>query len=456
MLTCNSVLRASAIAVGVLICAHPAWISSSSASPYSILPSAGEPGDPADLNVHVDYEYSVHSSVIYRESVGGDIDPLSPLPRERDMQFQQFRHLIKPRAELSIFYNTWVSFAIPIVLTQVRELELADGVTRETSSTVRDGILPFEGFDAEDPGTAPPGNFLFRGVKRKGIDQIHLGLGIAPMAQEKDDTKPTWKIGGELLLAAGKVARFDRFDPADQDGVGRGVNELRFWTSVAKRAGRVEGYYQMFWQVPISAKEASQYDEYGFGATNLMPGQQAGATAGLELVALDDKLTETKIGLDLGLRVVGHFEGREYSELWEVFAYAGDSRASGPLQLDNDPITAGLQAQSHPGITNHENYLETAGRIAIAANLGPTVQFSAVADLAWKTDHLITFTDAGVDLPTCATGETPCEEDDNFVVNPGTREVNPLHVQKIDLVGHRYISEDNFAFSLGVEARLLF
>ena len=39
-----------------------------------------------------------------------------------------------------------------------------------------------------------------------------------------------------------------------------------------------------------------------------------------------------------------HFEGREYTEMWEVFAYAGDSRGSGPLILDADPTTLGRPA----------------------------------------------------------------------------------------------------------------
>lgn len=416
-----------------------------SANPASLVPSAADANDLADLNLHVDYEYAIESASILREAVGETTDPLAPLPRRRDLAFQQFRHTIIPRAELGIYHDTWVSFAIPITLTQVRELKLGDGVTRETSTTVEDGILPAEGFDARDPGVAPPGDFMFRGIKRSGIDQLHLGIGVAPMNQAKDSTKPTWKLGGELLLPAGRVMRFDPLKPEAETGVGRGITELRFWTSVAKRVGAVEGWYHMFWQVPIAASKFSEFEDPGFGARNVMPGQTAGASAGLELIAIDDKLTGNRISLDLGGRVVGHFEGRDYTELWEVFRLAGDARTGGPLVLDSDPGTADVQPLSHPGITNHENYLETAGKIAIAAQLGKHVQFSAAVDLVWQTDHLISFADAGVD-----------GDDDNVVVNPGTNEVNPLHAPRIDLVGHRYISEDNFDFVLGVQMRVLY
>jgi hypothetical protein len=142
--------------------------------------------------------------------------------------------------------------------------------------------------------------------------------------------------------------------------------------------------------------------------------------------------------------------------MWQVFALAGDSRGTGPLILDADPTTPGLQALSHPGISNLENYLETAGRVAVRARLGAHVSFAALGELVWKTDHVITFADAGVDLPTCPTGTPRCENDTNDLVNPGTQEVNPLHVNKIDLVGHRYHADNNRGYVLGAEAQVTF
>ena len=79
-----------------------------------------------------------------------------------------------------------------------------------------------------------------------------------------------------------------------------------------------------------------------------------------------------------------------------------------------------------------------------------------LADIVWKTDHAISFADAGIDHPTCGDGELPCEADANDLVNPGTGEVNPLHSANIDLVGHRYLSLDNFNVVIGVEGQVLF
>lgn len=434
---------------------------SAHANPASLVASAADPGDPADLYLRLDYEYAIDSASIWREVVGAPVDPLDPIPKVRDLAFKQYRHRLVPRADLGIYHNTSISVALPIVIAQQRELTLGPGVARDGSSTLVDGLLPMEGFDARDPGTALPGDGVFRGVNRNGLDQLHAGLGFALMNQDNDRTKPTWKLGGELRIPVGRVMRFNRESPGSETGVGRGVYELRVWTSVARRYKRTEAWFEMFWQAPVAEKNTSLLrlpaDEQ-FGATNTTVGQQAGAAFGLEVYAVDDAANGNRISLDLGARIDAHFEGRDYSELWEVLAFAGDANAGGPLVLDADPTVMGVQARSHPGVSNHENYLETAGRAAVRAQLGRHVRFAATFDLIWKTDHVITFTDAGIDLPTCGTpGVTgACEDEDNGVVNPGTGEVNPLHVPRVDLVGHRYHSEDNLGFVIGVSGQVLF
>ncbi|MCX5741515.1 MAG: hypothetical protein NT062_03345, partial [Proteobacteria bacterium] len=113
-----------------------------------------------------------------------------------------------------------------------------------------------------------------------------------------------------------------------------------------------------------------------------------------------------------------------------------------------------VQAKSHPGISNIEGYLETALRTSVRAKLGKGVHLAATVDVAWKTDHAISFADAGIDLPTCGTGH--CETDANDVVTPGTDEVNPLYAPKIDLVGHRYRVEDSLALAIGVMGEFVF
>ena len=422
------------------------------ANPASIVPGGIDGADRINAVGTVDYEYEQDSSTVWRESDHDtNADPNSPLPLHRDLAFHQFKHTITPRLDVGLVGDSWFSVALPVTITQTRELRLDQGVDRAGSSTVVDGLLPAAGFDARDPGTPPTGDMMFRGVDRHGIDQVHLGIGVAPMNQHRDDTKPTWKIGAELRLAVGQVMKFDPAAPNANSGVSAGVHELRLWTSFDRKLDWIEPWFEVFWQVPIASTSSSLFQNPGFGSTNTAKAQTAGVSFGFEAYAIDNAADRNRISLDLGTKVVAHFEGRDYSEMWEVFA------GNPALALDADPTTMGVQALAYPGISNIENYLETQAKIAIRAELGPHVRLSAGTDIIWKTDHSITFADSGVDLPTCAAGQTShCETTNNDVINPGTEEVNPLHNGKIDLVGHRYQSQDNFGIVIAVSGQVIF
>ncbi|HET9621689.1 MAG TPA: hypothetical protein VFP84_10000 [Kofleriaceae bacterium] len=432
-----------------------ARISVAHANPAGVVPAPDLAGGGL-VRVEAEYEYEQDSARIAREHVGPGVDPLGGVPSHRELDFHATRHTLTPKAELGLSHDFWLSFAAPIVLASSSELDLAPGVTRASSSTFQDGLLTGQGFDARDPGTPPAGNLVFRDINRTGVPELRLGLGWAPMSQARDATKPTWKLGAELHLSVGKVMRFDRTDPGAQAGVATGVDELKLWTSFDRRFDYFEGWFEASYQQSIVNRDASLYRDPGFGSTNLDPGQNAGAKFGLEAYLVNDHETGNQVSIDVSGRMNAHFEGRGYTELWQVFALAGDRRFGGPLVLDADPTVDGVQALSHPGISNYESYLETAAKLAVRGKLGPHVTFAGFGELIWKTDHAISFADAGVDLPTCPKGTPKCETETNDVINPGTREVNPVSSAKIDQVGHRFLSTENFGFVVGVEAAVLF
>ncbi len=426
--------------------------SSARANPDALVPTLSPPGNwvgvqGSSTNVfgRIDYEYEEDSAHITREAAGATSDPNAPLPTQKDLVFHQVRHTITPRIEVGLLKDVFVYGALPIIVSQSRELHFDSGVDRTTSSTVADGILPMQGYDAQNPTTPTTGDLAFRGVDRHGLDQIYLGFGVAPMNQARDDTKPTWKIGAEGRIAIGRVMRFDPTDPSGNTAVGSGVHELRLWTTFDRRLGWAEPYFELFWQTPLASTSASLFQNPGFGATNTDKQQLGGVAFGVEMYAIDDAKEHNRVSLELGARATAHFEGRDYSEMWEVFALAGNTNnPNNPLILDGDPTAPGTDRISHPGISNIENYLETAAHVALRGELGPHVRFAALGDFVWKTDHAISFADAGVD------------RNGNNVIDPGTNEVNPLHVDRIDLVGHRYHSTDNFGLVLGVQGMVLF
>jgi hypothetical protein len=424
------------------------------ANPAGTVPTQGYAGE--QVHATVDYEYQNDRAVVTREHAGDPAaDPQGALPIQRQLEFHQSRQLVTPKVEAGIYRGLWLSFAVPIVIAQSSELDQLGGTDRATLTTFTDGILPVTGFDAQSPTVPPAGDVVFRGIDRSGVLELRGGLGWAPMNQALDDTLPTWKLGAELHLSVGRAMKFDPVNPGQETGVASGVDELRLWTSVDRRYRYFETWFEAYWQVPLYTQSSGLFTDPGFGATKIAPAQTAGASFGVEAYTYEDTRGH-RVTVSLGARAVAHFSGRGYSEMWEAFALAGDRRTAGPLVLDGDPTKAGVQGTSHPGITNLESYLETAARLAVVAELGHHWRLTGSGEAIWKTDHVISFAGEGVDLPTCPTGAPACETASNTTVDAGTAEVNPLHVPLIDQVGHRYQSEDNFGFVLGLQAAFAF
>lgn len=461
--------------------------------------SVDDVGNKPHVQVTVDYSYEAKRAAVRREWQRTVVDsPPGVIPVVQDLLFQQSRHTLTPRLAIG-FYDIELAAALPIVLSDSRELSLDQSgdpcifppdpnptcVDRQNSSTVRDiagapdsdgdgipglsdGLLPAEGYDAGDPNTnfSPTGKTVFRGVNRSGLDQIHLGLNWAVTNQARDDTKPTWVVGIELRYSVGKIARFNRFNPTSQDGVSRGVHEFRAETSFSKRSTWAEPYVSLWWMAPTGLRgdtpgdnNSSQFWDVGFGLERKMPQQQAGTIFGLEAWAWENVPQKQKITIQLEGSVSAHFAGRGYSEMWEVFSYAGDAvnNPGGPLVLDSDPTDAGDNPLSHPGTTEIENYLSGAARLGVRGQLGEYAKFGASFQVAFDQGHMITFTDAGNDKNNTGTIEM-CSTDTSVpkADRVASCEVNPLHEPVIDTVGRRYIVDDSLTFGFFVNGTLMF
>ena len=254
-----------------------------------------------------------------------------------------------------------------------------------------------------------------------------------------------------------------KFDPMAPEretrASSRGVHELKLWTTFARKLGWAEPWFELWWLVPLTGKSRLAVRRLRASARRTSrTSQQGGVAFGLEVYALDNRADQTRDQPRLSAAAsIAHFEGREYTEMWEVFALRRrHPRRGGPLdprrRPDATPTSRPAQPPRH--LQRRELPRDRPAGLRVRAQIGPHVRFAVIADLVWKTDHAISFADAGVDLPTAA-ADRDCETT-NDLVNPGTDEVNPLHVPTIDLVGHRYRSEDGFGFVIGVSGQVLF
>jgi hypothetical protein len=85
----------------------------------------------------------------------------------------------------------------------------------------------------------------------------------------------------------------------------------------------------------------------------------------------------------------------------------------------------------------------------VRARFGARLSFAAFGQPASRTDHVISFANAGLVFPTCPTGAPHCVTDDNGVVNRVPQ--RSTHSGR-----HRYRAEDSRGYVLGIEAHLAF
>lgn len=437
--------------------------------------SADDVGNKPHVHMTVNYAFEAKRAAIRREWQRGNADPpaTGAYPVVNDLLYKQNRHILTPRLAVG-FFDIELAVGLPIILSDTREMSLDQSadpcifppsdnptcVNRMNSSTMLDGILPAEGYDAEDPAANFPtdGTTVFRGIGRSGLDQIHLGLTWAALNQTRDDTKPTWTIGVELRWSIGKIMKFNRNSPGSQDGVSRGVHEFRAVTGLSKRTTWAEPFVYFWWQAPIGLRgdrpeddDGSLFWDVGYGQETKLPQQEAGTIFGLEAWAFENAAQKQKLTIELQGRISAHFEGRNYSEAWELFAYAGDRMGNpgGPLILDRDPVADGIQEMSHPGVTDIENYLSGAARLGVRGQMGPHAKFGAAFEVAFDQGHIITFTDAGDDKN--GNGQV-----DPGITDPNAVEINPIHKPIIDSVGRRYKVDDSLTFTFIVNGTLMF
>jgi hypothetical protein len=438
-------------------------VTDAEASPSSEVASALDDNDRFDLNLSIDHHFSSKSSKIRRERVGLPGTQMGDqVPVVNDLEFSSLQHELVPSLELGIFHDLWLSAALPIVVHATRDLSRDSSAA--SSTTVDDGILPPTGFDAADPngsGFSNPGaSMIFRGPTRRGLTQIRLGFGFAPMNQERDPSKPTWKIAAEVRLPLGAVKKLNRFEPSKAVGVSDGVTHVRLSTSMAKKIRWAEPHVEFWWKAPVAIKDNAPLAplDQGFGVSNEAPQQQAGTKFGFEATLWEKPADDLRVGLDFSATLAANFAGRGYSDMWEVFQYAGNAADStNPLILDTEPTITGVQAKSHPGVSNIENFMTLDTMVRVTADAGEKIRFSGGFGMQFEQGHLISFADAGEDFPTCTGGQVGgCETDSNDLVNAGTAEVNPLHVPLIDLAGHRYRVAEGKSLLLSINARFLF
>jgi hypothetical protein len=446
-----------------------------------------------DVHFGVAYDYNFKQAAILREwnSGRGGANPDTENRLVKDLIYRQQRHTLTPTVEMGLWHDLALYISLPVVLHDTREYSFdqrvddcvfgdspatATCVNKDNSTTIRDEILPRNGFDGTnttDPFgqfTGPNTELIFRGPVRRGLDQLHVGLKYGILNQTKRSHMPNWIIAAEGRFAVGRPMTFRRsIEIADPDGnhrVGRRIHELGFWTALSRRYRFLDPFFTAFWRQSISASN-SLFRDHG-GAQDLVnPQSQAGLSVGSEIVPWERKARNLKVAVQVSGSATLHYGGRGYSEIWELLAdspsmvgsnqpesqrlnAAGDPVApndfcsrTGALQTGRDmpgsptyTSSNGNACRPFEGVTDLQDYASFGFNGGLNFHLGKYARLMFGVNVLTDTRHFITFAGRG-DANRSGSGGT-----DPDTVEPGTTEVNPVRRDVVDNVGRRYLVDD--------------
>jgi hypothetical protein len=251
------------------------------------------------------------------------------------------------------------------------------------------------------------------------------------------------------------VMKFDRTRPQANAGVSEGLHRLHFRTAISRRFKWVDPYVMFWYMLPI-AREDSLFVDYGATQKNKGPQQSGGTVFGFEGIPWERPEHHYKIAIDVRGRIEGRFDGRGYSEAWEMLAGSpalacdptwNPSCAPDPMDPMKLKPSSRYQGQPFTGLTAIENYASIGADIGVTVQAGRYVRFHAGFQYTHDQSHFITVDDVGkafdknqgdgCSVPIAARVSRACE-------------FNPAYRPVINQIGRRYKVDnvDNFRFGL--------
>jgi hypothetical protein len=438
-------------------------------------------GNAFDLHFGVSYDFDFKKAAIMREWGAGGRNNLA-----RDLIYRQFRHTVSPSLEIGLWRDISVYVTMPVVVSDNRNYSFdqeadcvyPDGpgsgfdsgsatcVNKTNSSSIRDGIVPRDGFDSfQDSNpygqfTDPETDMIFRAPTRRGLDQLHVGMKFGILNQARKSHLPNWVIGLEGRFAIARPMSFTRAiqtdDPAGNHRVGRGIHELGAWTALSRRYRWLDPFFGAHWRQSLAANR-TQFESYGPTQGKRNPQSEAGAYFGAEIVPWENKDQQKKVSIILAGSAVLHYNGRGYSEVWELLsdspAMVGDyspgvggtcnrnaalaHAAANPLNPEvggGYAAAGGQDCGGFNGITTLQDFGSFGINAGLNFHMGPYARLNFGVDMQTDTRHFLT---------TASRGDAAVSGDPD-VVEPDSLDVNPVRRDVVDTVGRRYAIDDVF------------
>lgn len=411
--------------MGLMLCAS-AW-----GAELTRVASSFEPDDPFGFFLDIAFERLQEKGRIDREWYDDQAGGLSTVS---ELRYQLADTRLKFDAHLGVWRGLELHFGLPIVFQQDRSWTFASG-TDATNTTLFRTCQTAGGAGCADPGRGTgrlfdvpaAGAQSFRG----GLGDVSFGLAWAIFDQKKDDTKPTWVLRLEYFApTAVKLNPSVATKVDDRGGIGEKLHRTQFSTTLARRIGFAEPYFQVHYTLPVlgtdvysncddpSADRMSRPENCGTGPwtreeTGLKPQHKGGFVIGTELYALERPRLHQKLSFDLRSYLTYASQGRVYNEMSDLL---------GKLLSTSD-------------------YVDVGGQLGISGYAAEFIAIKLLASLGYRTDHWLTGETIGKDLPD-ANGMTNGEID----ITTRPQELNPNFDFRTDRPGTRFRITEQFQF----------
>ncbi len=364
-----------------------------------------------------------------------------------ELRYTLYDVRLKLDAHLGLYKDLELHFGMPIVFQRDRIWNFSAGTDASNTTIYRNCadaaglgcVTPGEGmnrlFEVGDAMGSPSGSF------RGGLGDLTFGLAYAFFSQARDDTKPTWVVSVDYTAPTSAGANPSIVTASDKRGsIGDRIHRYKFSTSISKRIGPADPYFQLHYTLPWlgpgaytncddpSASRMGRPGNCGTSIwtrteTGIKPVHVGGFTFGSEFNMFERAVMHQKLAIDLRAWLTYNSEGRYHNEMSDLL---------GKLLLSSD-------------------YMQVGGHFGITGHAAEFIHLKAYASWAYNTEHFLTNESVGTDLN--KPGEVGYGTIDP-IGNPS--ELNPNFDSRIDRVGRRFRISEQMVFTINVSASFNF
>jgi hypothetical protein len=339
-------------------------------------------------------------------------------------------------------------------------------------------------------------------------------MDFGPMNQARNPTKPTWILGGEVLIdvsepmhacnknpapvnvASGQVQcayphDIDRDGIAGEDafrdpdtglqldagpsgqrkpGVSRGTTGLAFHTFLSRRVKYIEPYggFDVLFEFPTSSSDYNATDLRGSLVNH--PPLRGTMTVGIAVMPWEIRDAFQRITIDTRFNGTYVSEGRDYNELFDAlgssdartlrFPQFSDYRAN-PVAADADEhpsvVDPASQKVYYTGLTDTQQHGIYSFSVQATYQAGEFVKFNLGGMYTLVQGHFITFDQAcNPDFNNNLDQSGPCRVGDPASGFAATGIPNPNFRKPINDPGRRFKVDDSTAFDAWISATVMF